>query len=42
MTLTELSFSAIAVVFGVMFIVIGFSYLSYRLKNKSPYDIRSN
>ena len=42
MTLTELSLSAIAVVFGALFVIVGISYLAYRFKNRTPYNIRSN
>ena len=39
MSLSDLLVSAVTIVFTSMFLVVGISYLVYRIKNKSRYNI---
>ena len=40
MPLFSLLISAVAIVAGTLFLIVGCSYLAYRLKRKSPYTQR--
>ncbi len=42
MSLSDLTFSAVGIFFGFIFVVTGVSYLAYKVKNKRPYDFHSN